>query len=240
MDTDKPDNPIKEVLDELFTLLESLESQNAAVLTFLKDQNIVTDEKFAPYLNRAETASSVKWRAARARMAYLLAPAPKKATDQTEKSAAKEPQGKEAAPKETVPKDAAAKDSEPKAADRKTQETKDSDQKQPESQGPEPKAAPQKGNQVEDAEPKNATSKTEKHKANVGDSSDSDASSSSGNDQAKHGTAESQTQSPEKAGSQQEIAKQNANSKAASAGRGDESNPPRNSKSQDVSAQPRK
>src|ERR1700751_4681339 len=53
MDTDKTDNPIKEVLDSLFTLLESMETQNAAVLEFLKDHGLATDEKLAPYLNRA-------------------------------------------------------------------------------------------------------------------------------------------------------------------------------------------
>ncbi len=94
MDTDKTDNPIKEVLDNLFTLLESMETQNAAVLEFLKDQGLATNEKLAPYFDRAASASSVKWRAARARMAYLLAPAPKKATDQKEAPDAKEPQGK--------------------------------------------------------------------------------------------------------------------------------------------------
>ena len=45
MDTDKTDNPIKEVLDGLFTLLESMETQNAAVLELLKDQGLATDER---------------------------------------------------------------------------------------------------------------------------------------------------------------------------------------------------
>jgi hypothetical protein len=120
MDTDKTDNPIKEVLDGLFTLFESMETQNAAVLEFLKDQGLATDEKLAPYLNRAASASSVKWRAARARMAYLLAPAPKKATDQKEAPDAKEPQGKAVAQKDTQPKDAGASDSERKGAESKS------------------------------------------------------------------------------------------------------------------------
>ncbi|HSY32805.1 MAG TPA: hypothetical protein VLA42_12510 [Verrucomicrobiae bacterium] len=74
--------PIKEILDELFSLLESLETQSLALTQFLRDQEIATDEKLAPYLNRAGNASSVKWRAARARMQYLLSPVAKKTDDQ--------------------------------------------------------------------------------------------------------------------------------------------------------------
>ncbi len=74
--------PIKEILDELFSLLESLETQSLAITQFLKDQGIATDEKLAPFLDRAGNASSVKWRAARARMQYLLSPVAKKTDDQ--------------------------------------------------------------------------------------------------------------------------------------------------------------
>ena len=79
METDA--NPLKEVLDELFTLLETLETHSAAVLQFLKDQGITTDEKLAPYLERAGNASNVKWRAARLRMEYLLSPIQKETKD---------------------------------------------------------------------------------------------------------------------------------------------------------------
>lgn len=74
--------PIREILDELFSLLESLETQSLALTQFLRDQGIATDEKLAPYLDRAGNASSVKWRAARARMQYLLSPVAKKTDDQ--------------------------------------------------------------------------------------------------------------------------------------------------------------
>ena len=74
--------PIKEILDELFSLLESLETQNLALTQFLKDQGIATDEKLSPYLDRAGNTSSVKWRAARARMQYLLSPVAKKTDDE--------------------------------------------------------------------------------------------------------------------------------------------------------------
>jgi hypothetical protein len=83
--------PIKEILDELFSLLESLETQSLALTQFLRDQGIATDEKLAPFLERAGNASSVKWRAARARMQYLLSPVAKK-TDDEEKVKNKEPE----------------------------------------------------------------------------------------------------------------------------------------------------
>ena len=74
--------PIKEILEELFSLLESFETQSLALTQFLKDQGIATDEKLAPYLDRAGNTSSVKWRAARARMQYLLSPILKGKSDQ--------------------------------------------------------------------------------------------------------------------------------------------------------------
>jgi hypothetical protein len=89
MDTNP--EPIKEILDELFSLLETLETQSLALTQFLKDQGIATDEKLVPYLDRAGNASSVKWRAARARMQYLLLPVAKKSDDK-EKDKNKEPE----------------------------------------------------------------------------------------------------------------------------------------------------
>lgn len=85
----EPSNPLKEIFDELFGLLESLEAQSQAMTQFLKDQRVGNDEKLAPYLKQAGNASSVKWRAARARMEYLLAPMQKEADDK-KKAAEKE------------------------------------------------------------------------------------------------------------------------------------------------------
>jgi hypothetical protein len=72
---------LKDIFDEMFTLLEDLETRNVAVLEYLREQGGVTDQKLAPYLDRAGAASNVKWRAARVRMEYLLAPAPKSTTE---------------------------------------------------------------------------------------------------------------------------------------------------------------
>jgi len=87
----EPSNPLKEIFDELFGLLESLEAQSMAVTQFLKEQKVGNDKKLAPYLEQAGNASSVKWRAARARMQYLLSPAPKQTKDE-EKDKNKEPE----------------------------------------------------------------------------------------------------------------------------------------------------
>src|SRR6202035_4359304 len=69
-------NPMKEIFDDLFSLLETLETQNVAILQFLKAQGIATDEEGAPYLDQAGNAASVKWRAHRARMEHLFSPIP--------------------------------------------------------------------------------------------------------------------------------------------------------------------
>jgi hypothetical protein len=81
MDQEKEANPIAEIFDEMFTLLQDLETRSVAVLEYLKEQSGATDEKLAPYLDRAAAASDVRWRAARARMDHLLAPKPKSSTD---------------------------------------------------------------------------------------------------------------------------------------------------------------
>jgi hypothetical protein len=81
MDQEKQANPIAEIFDEMFTLLQDLETRSVAVLEYLKEQGGATDEKLAPFLDRAAAASDVRWRAARARMDHLLAPKPKSSTD---------------------------------------------------------------------------------------------------------------------------------------------------------------
>ena len=65
---------MKEILNELFSHLERLETQNEAILQFLKEKKRVTDKQLAPYLEQAGNASSVKWRAARVRINHLLEP----------------------------------------------------------------------------------------------------------------------------------------------------------------------
>jgi hypothetical protein len=64
--------PIKEILNELFSHLERLETQSEAILQFLKEKKRVTDKQLAPYLEQAGNASNVRWRAARVRIEHLL------------------------------------------------------------------------------------------------------------------------------------------------------------------------
>jgi hypothetical protein len=128
-------DPIKEILGELFSLLETLETQSLALTQFLKNEGIATDEKLAPYLDRAGNASSVKWRAARARMQYLLSPVPKPAGD-TEKDKNKDKKAEPEKPSEEKPseeKPSAEKPSTEKEATEKRAENPPPDQKKPES-----------------------------------------------------------------------------------------------------------
>jgi hypothetical protein len=68
---------VQQILDHLFSSFENSETQSAALLLFLKDQGIATEEKLAPYFEQAGKTSEVRWRAARVRMGALLASAMK-------------------------------------------------------------------------------------------------------------------------------------------------------------------
>jgi hypothetical protein len=66
---------IRDILTEVFSALEPLDAQTAAILPFLKAKGLATDEEFAPFLEQAENASNVRWLAARVRIASLLSSA---------------------------------------------------------------------------------------------------------------------------------------------------------------------
>jgi hypothetical protein len=233
MDTDQTDNPIKEVLDGLFTLLETLETQNDAVLEFLKDQGIATDEKLAPYLERAGSASSVKWRAARARMAYLLAPAPKKATDLREQDVEKQPQRKAAEPKQAVSKDVGSKqDAGPRDASPSEAPHKDAAAKNAATSEREPHETETKPSETSEPVAKVSDSaKTQEtgRKAQVAKSDAPRSGSSAGGD-----SVDAVSQQSAKASDQ--VAK----SKAATAGRADENDESHKSNSPIAPAQSKK
>ena len=63
---------IDEILEELSSAMERVETQSAAALEFLKEKGVAKDEDLAPYLERAGNASSVRWQATRVRLSRLL------------------------------------------------------------------------------------------------------------------------------------------------------------------------
>lgn len=69
------ENIAREILDELFSSLETLETQSAAILRFVKDKGLASEQDLAPYFEQAGNASNVRWRAARVRIDHLLASA---------------------------------------------------------------------------------------------------------------------------------------------------------------------
>lgn len=107
------DNPAKEAFTDMLTHLERLETLTGALLQLLKDNGTATDEKLAPYLEQASTASDVRMRAARARLEHLFT-ADEKAKPATE--AAPPAAQKESLPKKDAP---AAVESKPKTPEQK-------------------------------------------------------------------------------------------------------------------------
>ena len=86
---------VQEILDGLFSSLEALETRSAAVLEFLKDKGLATDEELALHFEQAANASNVRWRAARVRINHLLSsalkPDEKAAENKIAKAAEKSP-----------------------------------------------------------------------------------------------------------------------------------------------------
>src|SRR6266403_2194553 len=82
-------NFVQEIFHDLFSSMETLETQSAAVLQFLKDKGIATDEELASHLEQAGDASSVRWRGVRGRADYLFASAIKAAEQAAERESTK-------------------------------------------------------------------------------------------------------------------------------------------------------
>jgi hypothetical protein len=94
---DENTNIVQEILHDLFSSMEALETQNTAILQFLKDKGIATDEELASHLEQAGNASSVRWRGVRVRADYLFASAIKAAEQAAEKESPKPAENKQEA-----------------------------------------------------------------------------------------------------------------------------------------------
>ncbi len=81
---------VKEILDALIPSFEALETQSAAVLQFLKEKGIATEDQLAPYLEQAANASNVRWRATRLRLEHLFSSVMKDAQKTAKKEADKD------------------------------------------------------------------------------------------------------------------------------------------------------
>jgi hypothetical protein len=151
---------IKEVLSELFALLETQETNSTAVLQLLKDQGIASDEKLSTYLDQAGRASNVRWRAARMRMEYLLTPTQKQ-TSENNKS--KEAQPKEAQPKEAQPKEMSSSAEEDKGKNQRQEDGNEKKEAQAEAKSAGNTNAQESPDQKSDAG--NATPKNDQNAA---------------------------------------------------------------------------
>ena len=87
---------VQEIVDEVLSSLEPLDTQSAALLQFLKAKGIASDEELAPYLEQAGRASNVRWLAARVRIKSLISSAMKTADAKADQTTREETKSKKA------------------------------------------------------------------------------------------------------------------------------------------------
>jgi outer membrane biosynthesis protein TonB len=86
---------LQDIFSELFSALEPLEAQSAALLQFINAKGIASEEELKPFLEQAANASNVRWRGVRVRTAALISAALRPAEQEEKKS---DTENKEAKP----------------------------------------------------------------------------------------------------------------------------------------------
>ncbi len=81
---------VRQIVDEVFSSLEPLDTQGAALTEFLKAKGIVSDEELAPFLKQAGNTSSVRWLAAKVRIKSMISSAMKDGEKKPERGEATE------------------------------------------------------------------------------------------------------------------------------------------------------
>lgn len=94
---------VQQIVDELLSSLEPLETQSSAVLQFLKAKGLATDEELAPFLDQAGNTANVRWLAVKVRIAALISSAMKPSEESSESAATKNTQTNSRQVAETKP-----------------------------------------------------------------------------------------------------------------------------------------
>ena len=119
-----------QILDELLSSFEALETQSAAILQFVKAKGIASEEELAPYFQQAGEASSVRWRAARVRINRLASAAIKSAEQSAGKESKPTAPGSHEEAGDTNRETARKKENDKKENDRKETDSKETDKKE--------------------------------------------------------------------------------------------------------------
>jgi uncharacterized protein YdaU (DUF1376 family) len=121
----------QEILDDLIPTLEALEAKSTAVLEFLKHEGVASDEKLAPYLEQAASASNVRWRGVRVRIERLLSAAEKDSAQKRTEKEERKPETVKSKPPEAGQSDSEGRDNSksagPENPDESTNDHKNAD-----------------------------------------------------------------------------------------------------------------
>src|SRR5882757_3164871 len=129
---------IQDILTDVFSSLEPLDAQCSAILQFLKAKGFATDKELAPFLEQAESASNVRWLAARVRIASLLSSAlkPPEQPAESQSTANQTSDSTEKEPKQTAQQKEDESEPPPQSPPANQKETRPRASEQPAQQAP--------------------------------------------------------------------------------------------------------